>query len=237
LPLRHAARLSLLVGLAPLLLGATDARHDFFPCGEPTEARTQEVDIGSAQGQLIDDGTALGFTVTLAGAPPAPDPVGHPWRVDVLLRDPNLPAFSVGPYRHINRLLRFDATDPPTGTMLLLPEEGRLQPSTFYYRDGTVTMTVAGRLLIPKEEIRPSDLEDITWSVLARDEDRCDRLGGASPSLKLTRGELQPAPSPSRAFDEIKGGSLPVWTVVALSVGVLIVVGGLMAFGWHRARR
>jgi hypothetical protein len=209
-------------------VGATDGARDFFPCGKHGTVRAQDVDIASATGLLTEDGTALAFTVTLRSPPPVPDKVGHPFRVDVLMRDPRLPDYSIGPYHDVNRILRFEATDPPSATMLLLPERGNVTPSTYGYKDGTVSFTVAGRLLGEEHGTQPFDPSPIRWSVITRDEDRCDRLGGQSPDLRLVREREAPRPGTPPASSPSEGGGLPGWTIVAVGVGIALLLGGGM---------
>ena len=229
MPLRNAARLAVLAALVPLLLGATDGSHDFFTCGEHGTVESQDVDIASAKGLLTEDGTALAFTVTLRSPPPVPDPAGHPFRVDVLMRDPRLPDYSIGPYHDVNRILRFEATDPPSATMLLLPERGNVTPSTFGYKDGTVSFTVAGRLLGEEHGTQPFDPSPIRWSVLVRDEDRCDRLGGPHPDLRLVPERT--TQTGGHQFRHPPEGGTSLWVPVLIGIGVAVLVGGAVILG------
>ena len=213
-------------------MGATDRSGDFFNCGGGETVQPQNIDIASATGLLTEDGTALSFTVTLRPTPTVPDDIGHPFRVDVLMRDPRLPDYSVGPYRDVNRILRFEATDPPSATLLLLPERGNVTPSTFGYRDGTVSFTLAGRLLGEEQGTRPFDPSPIHWSVIGRDEDRCDRLGGPTPDLRLLRVTEAPRPgTPSAPSDH--GGGIPLWAVAVVGAGAALLGVGVISV-WRR---
>ncbi len=50
---------------------------------------------------------------------------GKPFRVDVVLFDPDVPAVDAGLYRGVNRILRYDAVRDPVTSTLLVPEAGQ----------------------------------------------------------------------------------------------------------------
>ena len=55
-------------------------------------------------------GTSARWTLTFAEPLIVPDAVGRPFRVDIAIRDPEVPAVSFAYYRGVNRLVRVDAT-------------------------------------------------------------------------------------------------------------------------------
>jgi hypothetical protein len=191
-------RALLVVLLSPFLLGATDPAGDLVQCRTGEPASGEGLDIADATARLTEGGTALEFTVGFHGRPEAPDPEDPAFRVDILLRDPRLPTFSFGPYRGVNRIVRFDATDPPEGTIFLLAERGLSQPSTFALQDGTLRVTVAGRQLgVEDEDLESIDLTPLLWTVIARDGPACDLLGAGRPVRHLEIGSATESPSPS----------------------------------------
>lgn len=225
-------RVGLLLPALTLVVAATDPIGDLVPCGRPRPGGSREIDIVSASGYLIEGGTALAFTVTFAGDPTVPDGAGHPFRVDVLINDPRVPALSFGPYRKVNRIIRFEATSPPAGTVFLLPEGGRNEPSTFVYGDRTVRLTVAGRLLTLDEDLQGLDLRPLRWGVIVRDEDVCDRLGSGRPTLPLEETVAASPPSPPVADEPLTGTGFP-WVPTAAAA---VALAGALALGVAWAR-
>jgi hypothetical protein len=228
---RH--RLLLLLLALPLLPAAADPTDDASPCRGSTPVRTT-LDLAGADGFMIEDGTAVEFRVRFHGAPAAPDPEEPAFRVDIVLRDPRLQTFSVGPYREINRIIRFEATDPPEVGVLLLPERGFSAPSTFVFEDGQLRVTLAARQFgIESENLEGIDLRPIRWNVVARDGNACDALTEGRPVLRLLEAtppptSSQPAtPSPTSAAEGRGGGSLGarvgIAFVVLLGAGVIAV--------------
>lgn len=193
------------------------------------------LDVASAQGLLIENAMALEFRVRFHGRPVAPDPSDPAFRIDIVLRDPRVPTFSFGPYRDVNRIIRFDATDPPRAAILLLAEQAISQPSTYAFEDGSLRLTVAGRQLGTEENLENVPLQPLRWNVVAREGDTCDWLGSGRPELRL-RTAKPPAPtqtvpaSPSReAAPAAEGGSFP-WIPaigVALAAGATVAIGAL----------
>ena len=233
---------SLLLILLPFLLAASDPTDDAAPCrGEAPVPTT--LDLAGADGLLIEDGQAVEFRVRFHGAPEAPDPDEPAFRIDVALRDPRLPTVSVGPYREINRIIRFDATDPPEVGVLLLAEGGISSPSTFSFEDGVFRVTLAARQLgIENEDLEGIDLRPIRWNVVARDGNACDTLTDGVPVLRLAQAPT-PTPSPSATGSEApegraNGGSLGARVGVAFAIllGAGAVAVAVVLAGRRRAR-
>lgn len=234
MPSRRVA-LALLSAL-PLVLAVADPTDDAAPCRGAAAVRTT-LDLAGADGFLIEDGTAVEFLVRFHGTPVAPDREDPPFRIDVILRDPRLPTLSVGPYREINRIIRFDATDPPQASVLLLAEGGLSSPSTFSFEDGAFRVTLAARQLgIENEDLEGIDLRPIRWNVVARDGNSCDTLTDGPPVLRLMETPpASPSPpvpsgtaSPTGAPDGSSGGGslgarVGVAFVILLGAGALAV--------------
>jgi hypothetical protein len=187
------------------------------------------LDVASAQGSLIEDATALEFLVRFHGRPVAPDPRDPAFRIDIVLRDPRVPTFSFGPYRDVNRIIRFDATDPPRVAILLLAEQAISQPSTYAFEDGSLRLTVAGRLLGTEENLENVALEPLRWNVVAREGESCDWLGSGRPVLRLTRpgppDPTAPDPSPSGPTPPPESEGFP-W---AVALGLVPAAGAALA--------
>ena len=81
-------------------------------------------DLVDVRGEIVELGTSARWVLTFAEPLMVPDAEGRPFRVDVAIRDPDVPAHSFAYYRNVNRLVRVDATiDHPT-EIYLLPERG-----------------------------------------------------------------------------------------------------------------
>lgn len=227
----------LLALLSPLLVGASDPSGDLVQCRTGDAIVRAGLDIATATGRLIEGGMALEFTVGFHGRPEAPDPDDPAFRVDILLKDPRLPTFSFGPYREVNRIIRFDATDPPEATIFLLAERGLSQPSTFAMEDGTLRITVAGRQLgVEDEDLESIDLSPVRWTVIARDGSACDLLGRGRPVRRLTEQSPTPAPSsPSPAETGAASNGRPAERRIP-PLGTVLITLGVVGIGWMLIR-
>ena len=232
--------------LAPLVLAAADPRGDVGPCvalGTPSGDEPSagsgtgdpRIDVVRAQGEIVERGTALRFMVMFADPLPVPDDEGTPLRVDVVLRDPDVPVVSFRYYRDLNRIVRFDAVPDPLLQIALLPEHGANVFAGVVALDDTLTMTFPGRLITLDRDLEGLGLERIRWSVIARDEDDCDALGDGRPTGRLvdqtsptpvaTPG-LGPSPSPSSsppAEEDAGPSGWVVWTIVGIPIVALWV--------------
>jgi hypothetical protein len=216
----------LAVVVLPLLLGAEDPRSDLARCGSGAATDRPGLDIVEATGELIEDGAALAFTVTLA-EPPDPT-LDLPLRIDILLRDPRLPALDLRAYKDINRILRYEETETVRGIIFLLPETALSQPSTFNFTEGVLRLTVAARQLQLDEDLGGVDQRPVRWTVATRLGTVCDRLGNgrathplveAAPSPTATPPPTSgPVTSPPPQAEEADGGGFP-WIAVAVGAG------------------
>jgi hypothetical protein len=198
------------------------------------------VDIVAARAVTTESGTALRFSVTFARRLDVPDEEGTPFRVDVVLRDPDVPVVSFRYYRDLNRIIRYDAVPDALVQILLLPERGANVFAGAEVTGPTLTIEVPGRLVRRDRDLEGLGLRRLRWSVISRDESDCDVLGdgspadrihpGPEPSASSTSDPSTTAPSPS-AGAEAPGSTR--WVLVA----VLLVAVFVVALGIVRRRR
>jgi hypothetical protein len=183
--------------LSLLVVAAADPEGDVAPCPPGSKGRGDpRIDIVEATGEIIERGTALRFTITFGQAFEAPDTEGRPLRVDVVLRDPDVPTVDFAYYRDLNRIVRFDAVADPALQIVLLPERGANVFLGAVALGATVTMTLPGRVVTRDADLEGLGLERMRWGVIARDERDCDALGEGRPTERLD-AETSPPPVPS----------------------------------------
>ncbi|HET6713589.1 MAG TPA: hypothetical protein VFI59_07760 [Actinomycetota bacterium] len=221
------ARLAVAVLLvSPLLLAAGDPPGDVGPCPHIL-ARSEAVaapDLVEARGEIVELGTSIRFTLRFAEPLVVPDGEGHPFRIDVVLFDPDAPAVDAGMYRGLNRILRYDAVPDAVTTTLLLPEAGqsRFLPPTI---DGdTYVLQVPGRTVVADEDETGASpgVGQLRWSVVVRDEGSCDLLRSGRPTLRLVeRVDASPVPVEEEPAVTPSGRRLLILAVGGLMVAVL----------------
>lgn len=180
--------------LGPSLLGAVDPAGDSVRCpslpGGTASVVASVPDLVGADGEIVELGTSIRFTLRFAEPLTVPDGQGHPFRVEVVLLDPEVPTVDAGLYRDVNRILRYDAVRDPVTTTLLLPEAGqsRFLPPTI--EDDTLVLQVPGRTVVADEDETGTSpgLDRLRWGVIVRDEGACDLLGDGRPRQELVRG-------------------------------------------------
>jgi hypothetical protein len=228
--------------LAPLAMTVADPQGDLGPCeqGFPTDGRSAPIDIVEARGEIVERGMALRFTIVFAEPLPAPDEEGRPLRIDVVLRDPDVPTVSFRYYRDLNRIVRFDAVPDPLLQVVLLPERGANIFVGATAIGDTLTMTFPGRLITRDRDLEGLGLERLRWGVIARDDDACDVVGGGRPTLRLTE-EASPSPTPQPAEaapdpgeDPDRARRFPAWAGWALFV---LPIAGLWVYALVLRRR
>jgi hypothetical protein len=239
---RRSAWLLILL-LAPLLLGWSDPAHDLRPCNGDTGAvASAPIDIVDALGTSAEEGEAIRFRITFAQPLPVPDEQGKPLRVDVLLRDPSVPALTAGPYLRLNRIVRFDAVAEPGLLIMLLPERSATPfAGGVDARDDTLTLTFPARMVMQDPDLAGFDLRRLRWTVVARDERTCDILGGRSEPtrrLKIVGDRASPAPATSPGTASSASDDHPLMSTGFLLACVLAIgVGGgagMAAARWRR---
>ena len=220
-----------LLALLPFLIAASDPSGDVTGCrdGEATGAP----DLVDARGEILELGTSARWTLTFAEPLIVPDPVGHPFRVDIAIRDPDVPADSFAYYRNVNRLVRVDATVEHLTEIYLLPERGTNVFNPPVIEGNTMAIQVPGRTLSADEDLTGTSpgLEALRWTVIVRDGRACDFLGDGRPTQRFSVkvdavGEERPA-VPDRA------GISAWWIAAGATVAAIGVVG---AYVRRRAR-
>jgi hypothetical protein len=221
----------LVVLLGPSLLAAADPAGDPVPCPSLPEGSTSAVasvpDLVRADGEIVELGTSIRFTLRFAEPLAVPDGEGRPFRVDVVLFDPEVPPVEAGLYRDVNRILRYDAVREPMTTTLLLPEAGqsRFLPPTI--EGDTMVLQVPGRTVVADEDETGTSpgLDQLRWGVIVRDEGACDLLGDGRPGEELVRAA---APEPARVAEapSVRSGSStsPPWWAIAAGAAIASIV-------------
>jgi hypothetical protein len=212
----------------PLLLGApvSDPTGDTVACRGNARAGDEVIDIIGADAQATEGGAAIRFTVIFSGPLPVPDREGRPLRVDVLVRDPDVPTVSFAYYRKVNRIVRFDAIDEPALTILLLAERGSNSFFGARVEGARLMMELPGRLLTRDVDLEGPALERLTWSVVARDEGTCDFLGDGRPTNSVAPAEaiLPPLDPPGDRPDEVPIGWIMLIAVAGIAIGGTVYV-------------
>ena len=222
------ARLAALVAIVPLLVAASDPAGDVTGCRNGVGSGAP--DLVDARGEILELGTSARWTLTFADPLLVPDPVGHPFRVDIAIRDPDVPTDSFAYYRTVNRLVRVDATIEHPTEIYLLPERGTNVFNPPVIERDTMTIQVPGRTLSDDEELTGTSpgLEALRWTVIVRDGRSCDFLGDGRPTQRFVPGpEPRTPPAPGST-----GSSS--WWVVAGAAALLALGGGVYVL--RRAR-
>jgi hypothetical protein len=220
-----------LVPLVPFLVAASDPSGDVTGCAGGTGSGAP--DLVGAQGSIVELGTSARWELAFASRLRVPDPVGHPFRVDVAIFDPTAPPESFAYYHRINRIVRVDATVGHRTEIYLLPERGANEflPPTIDGR--TMTIEVPGRILTEDRDLTGTSpgLRELRWTVIVRDEASCDFLGNGRATERLVP---EAAPSPSAPDDAGRTGQrIGPWIVTLAGLAVAVLAFGYVA---RRAR-
>ena len=227
---RAAPRWALLA-LLPFLIAASDPEGDVVGC--TGGAGSGAPDLVEAHGEIVEFGTSAVWELTFAEPLVVPDPVGRPFRVDVAIRDPDVPVQSFAYYRNVNRLIRVDATVGHRTEIYLLPERGTNVFNPPIVEGRSMTIQVPGRILTEDEELTGTSpgLRSLRWTVIVRDGRGCDFLGDGRPTERLvSRSSGTPSPEPEPTSD---GSGLSPWWIAAVAAVALLAIGGYVV---RRAR-
>ena len=210
----------LLLAAVPLLVAASDPRGDVAGCGGGDA--TGAPDLVDARGEIVELDTSALWRLTFAEPLHVPDAAGHPFRVDIAIRDPAVPAVSFVYYRDVNRLVRVDATVDHETEIYLLPEHATNVFNPPRVRGRTMTIQVPGRTLSADEDLTGTSpgLEALRWTVIVRDGRACDFLGDGRPTQRLVA-----RPTTPERVAALAGGSSPWWWVAGATVALLAVAG------------
>jgi hypothetical protein len=226
---------ALLLLLAPLLLAASDPARDAVPCRPSAPGPGDAPDLVAARGSIAEGGTAVRWELTFADALAVPDLEGRPFRVDILVRDPTVPTVDVAYYRDLNRIVRFDALAQSGLVILLLPERGQNVFLAEQIDGRRFTIQVPGRMITRDLDLDGLPLEDLRWTVVVRDQHRCDVLGSARPHLRLSETAAdEPAGGVHGEAGVAGSGGSPG---LALAGGAGVVAAGVVAAGGYLAIR
>jgi hypothetical protein len=218
---RRAATRWALVALLPLLLAAADPSDDVAGCRRGSGSGAP--DLVEATGAILEQGTSARWTLTFAAPLEVPDRDGHPFRVEVAIRDPDVPALSFAYFRGVNRLVRVDATVEHPTQILLLPEAGVSEFNPAVVEGRTMTIQVPGRTLSEDEDLTGTSpgLEALRWTVVVRDERSCDFLGTGRPTERMVEGPPATSAPPSPTPTPPVGAS--VWWIAPAVVALAAV--------------
>lgn len=216
----RAAPRSALLALVPLLIAASDPVGDVIGCTRgPGRGAPDLVDV---RGEIVELGTSARWELTFDRPLIVPDATGRPFRVDIAIRDPDVPAFSFAFYRDVNRLVRVDATIAHPTEIYLLPEDADnvFNPPAIDGR--TMIVQVPGRTLTADEDLTGTSpgLETLRWTVIVRDGGACDFLGEGRPTERLV-----PVPAASVPLEAARTGVSPWWVMAGAAVALLAVGG------------
>lgn len=232
----------LLALASPLLLAAADPSGDVGPCprlgGGSSIRDAAAPDLVSAAGDIVELGTSVRFTLRFSGPLDVPDADGRPFRVDIVLLDPDVPSLDAGLYRGVNRLLRYDATADPVTTILLLPEAGQSRFLAPTIDGDTFVMQVPGRTLTEDEDETGTSpgLGQLRWGVVVRDEGSCDLLRDGRPTERLRPAD-EPGPSnPAGTVSDDPRGSRPLLGLGAAGALGLVAVAAYVLLRRRSAR-
>lgn len=219
-----------LLALLPFLLAASDPVGDVAAC--PGGAGSGAPDLVEARGEIVELGTSARWILTFADPLVVPDAVGRPFRVDIAIRDPDVPAVSFTYYRGLNRLVRVDATVDHETEIYLLPERGTNVFDPPLIAEDTMTIQVPGRTLSADEDLTGTSpgLESLRWTVIVRDGRACDFLGDGRPTERLSV-KIDAVGEDETASDARSG--LSSWWFVA---GAAVALLGVAAYVVRRAR-
>jgi hypothetical protein len=216
--------------LLPLTLAASDPRNDAVGC-LGTHGRGDPPDLVAAVGGASEEGSSATWRLTFAHPLRVPDPTEPPYRVDVVIRDPKVPAVSLGDYRDFNRIVRFDATGgDPRLELLFIAEGGHTLFDPPVIHGDTMTISMPGRLLLGADEFGPAAMQRLRWTVIVRDGGRCDLLGpGGPPTLRLqappgSRSATITPGQPIGSSGRSTGGDAVGVVLVAILVLVVILI-------------
>jgi len=224
---RRIAALALIV-LLPLTLAAADPRGDAVRC-KGVRGPGHPPDLIRALGWLGEEGSSAVWQLSFDHPLVVPDPQEPAFRIDILVRDPRIPTVSLGDYRRVNRIVRFDATARNARlTLLFLPEGGSAFFNPPILEGRSITIEVPGRLLLGEDQFGKVDLTRLRWSVVVRDGGRCDLLGNGIPSHRMaTVPPPTSAPTASAVPSTMpapSASSAPVVGVVAIAVAGLAIL-------------
>jgi hypothetical protein len=206
--------------ILPLLIVASDPTGDVVGC--TGGAGSGAPDLVEARGEIVEMGTSARWELTFAEPLTVPDATGHPFRVDIAIRDPKAPALSFAFYRKVNRLVRVDATVAHPTEIYLLPEHATNVFNPPALAGPTMVIQVPGRTLTADEEQTGTSpgLRSLRWTVIVRDGRACDFLGHGRPTERLV-----PQPKVAVPTEPERLGLSLWWGLAGAAVAIFAVAG------------
>jgi hypothetical protein len=217
----------------PLVIAARDPRGDVVPCGSASiDASAPDLVAIEATAQELE--TAAVWRLTFARPVVVPDPSAPPVRIDILVRDPRVPATSVDGQPGVNRVVRWDATsvDQPI-VIKWIPERSQVSFNPPVIDGNTLELRVPGRILLGESPDGTESVRRLRWSARVSGGPGCDVVGGR-PALRLQMaGTSSPpvAPAPATSSDDAGPTSSAPRVFI---VGAAIVLGLLAFWGLRR---
>ena len=222
--------------LVPLLVAAArDPRGDVTSCDVGAAVADPSADLVSVDAFADELGTAAVWRLHFAEPVPVPDRAGAPLRIDVLIRDPRLPAMSVGDEHGMNRIVRWDdtASDRPL-EVVWLDHAAHVSFNPPVIEGRTIELRVPGRILLGEAENGTESVRRARWSVVVHDGAACDRLGDR-PMLRLRElpSSTPTGPSSPASIHTVYGGLGP-FALGAIAAAAALVVALAIAAVWRR---
>jgi hypothetical protein len=213
--------------VTPLLVAAArDPRGDVTACEGQASVPDPVADLVGVDAYADELGTAAVWRLRFAEPLPVPDRDAPPLRIDILVRDPRLPAESRGDERGMNRIVRWvDTSADESIDVIWLAEQAHTPFNPPVVDSGTLEIRVPGRILLGEAPNGSESVARVRWSVVVRDGSACDRLGD-EPMMRLRRSSrIEPAPSPvptvGGTADDQPGRN---YAAIGLFVAVLVLV-------------
>jgi hypothetical protein len=214
-------------------IAAGDPRGDASPCRPSAPGGGDPPDLIAARGTIVEGGTSLRWVLDFARPLVIPDRAGKPFRVDVLIRDPSVPALDVAYYRDVNRIVRYDAVADPSMVVLSLPERAEDLFNAPTVEGRRLTIQVPGRMISQDLDLQGPSLGRLRWTVVVRDEHRCDLLGTARPHLRFDRAAGEATPSVISPHPRPASDGAPPWLPIAVG---LVAIGAIVVAVTRRRR-
>ena len=192
--MRRVGAAGALLAMVPLLLAARDPRGDVTVCGSNLGA-SGTPDVVSVRASAQELGTAAVWRIRFADPLRVPDPHAPPMVVDVLVRDPKLPAVTLGDERGLNRVVRWVASSPDRPVVIMwVPEHSQTAFNPPVIEGRTLEIRVPGRILLGESPNGTESVRRLRWSVFVHVGDRCDAVGDR-PTLRLLASPSSPRPA------------------------------------------
>jgi hypothetical protein len=222
---------ALVLALVPLLLSARDPVGDVAVCGGAS--RASGPDLIEATGRATELGTVATWRLTFD----RPVEVPSALRIDIVVRDPRLPAARYEDMTGLNRLVRWRAVSAEEPVKVVwLPNDGSTTFNPPVIERRTVEIAVPGRMLLGERPDGTQSVARARWGVVVRSGGACDVLADGKPVLGLAP-EASPPPqdAPGSGTEPVAAapdGGLPRWPL-----GLLIVLAALSLLAISHRRR